>query len=298
MMDSKQDKGELTLIRGIGAIKKRWLKTAGIRTLADLATASIESIAHPLRQHGYTVSEPEIGNWIAQARALAVQIEADAEPNLSESSDAGVATAWETIATLTVELQTRLVNGQLEQRTIAHHQGSGSQHTWSGHELDPLQPWLVEHLQAFPHQAMVSPSPATIDIEGVRILPSATTRVWMTAEKNRPLLGGAIAARDPFALEASLQFTGVSKHLHQIVYRTRCYARHLATGQVIVLGDEIANVPCGDNCGYVVFLRDLMLPQAGVYRLKLEVSLENAPANPACFKIPLLEVTSVEAGVL
>ena len=60
---------DLTLIRGIGSAYARRLEAAGIKTLADLASANPIEIAQVVQLKEWQNAEPE--KWIAEAKSLA-----------------------------------------------------------------------------------------------------------------------------------------------------------------------------------------------------------------------------------
>ena len=60
---------DLTKIRGIGVVRKRWLNSLGIHTIADLAQASVDELIAQAKQEGRSLSQEELTDWITQAQA-------------------------------------------------------------------------------------------------------------------------------------------------------------------------------------------------------------------------------------
>jgi hypothetical protein len=69
-------------------------------------------------------------------------------------------------------------------------------------------------------------------------------------------------------------------------------ARHLATGEVIQLGEARLNAIGGTVSTFTLWLRDMLLHRTGGYRLRFSATVENLPATPALFKVPVIELAS------
>jgi len=300
----EKERSTLAAIRGIGAIKKQWLKALGIVTVQDLATAVAESIAADFKRKGRAISHQEIAAWIAQAQALVLESSAPCEtaedakktqlPGQDESLSAiAVAPAtdlWQTIAAFKVEFQTLQGTAQPEQRTIVRHIETNAIATWSGIESEQIPHWLLDQLNT--DKLLATKEPVALEITQLRMVPSHRNGVVMIANKTRRLFPGSIQTGEPFTLEASMCFsgqpTGVARK--QLVYRAQCQAHNLSSGITTDLGDTIANVPIGNQASYTALFPDISLQQPGAYRLKVCITLQNAVAVPACFKVPMLQV--------
>jgi hypothetical protein len=114
----------------------------------------------------------------------------------------------------------------------------------------------------------------------------------MVADKTSPSFPGAIHTAEPFALEVSMQFAGLPEadQQNQVAYRVQCLARHLATGETNSLGDVTAHISLANDSSYSVLLPSLRLLQPGLYRLKVLVTLQDAPTALGHFKVPMLQV--------
>lgn len=313
---------ELTKIRGIGAAKKQWLAALSIRTVRELAHASADEIESGFRSEGHPACRSEIEAWIAQAQRLVAERSLQRSVALSEKlppavetnapAHTGLAVAamaadngrsepesiWRSQASFTLAFQTRRLAGQIEQRAVLHHLETNTVETWSGSEPDQLQQWITARLSAqgpFPlsdAQLGVPPS-IGLEVTQLRILPSRQRSVPMQVDKAHRLFPEPIVARELFGLEVSLGLAGVASTAidpQQIVYQLQCQARHLATGVVLNLGETIVNVPFCDQASYKAMLSEMMLPEPGVYRLQVVVTLQNSSASPSCFKVPMLQV--------
>jgi len=319
----------LAAIRGIGSMKKQWLKSLGIVTIQDLAAASAEAIATHFKQEGRAIATSEIDEWIAQAQALVLEWSSPGaaaetsksaplpdllspEPlltnmQLSESDEPLVAIAapvsidpvpvaealgdrWQTIATFTVEFQTQQGDGQTENRTIVRHVKTDAVSAWSGIESEQIPQWILDQLNT--DKPLETNAPVVLEITQLRMVSSQRIGAPMVANKTHRLFPSSIKAGEPFTLEASMCFSGLPASFarQQLVYRAQCQAHNLSSGVTTDLGDTIANVPIGDKASYTALFPDLSLQQPGAYRLKVLVTLQNAVAVPACFKVPMLQV--------
>lgn len=316
---NSKDRSDLTQIRGIGVVRKRWLNGLGIATIADLAQASADAIEAQAKHEGRTLSRDELEEWIAQAQVHHVQASLEqAEPSPMADAIAaapdptpqarGQAAAeadpeadpelspWQSFASFQVNYQTRQVNGRLEQRLVAHHLETDEMESWANFETDLIQQWMGDRLRVTlpsPH-AESSPETALMmaEITQLRVLQPDWMRLPMVADKNNPIFSEAIHRAEPFALEVSMQFAGLPKTppKHQLAYRVQCLTRHLATGETDSLGDVTAQVSPSEDATYTVLLPPLKLLEPGIYRLKVLVTPQQASAVLGQFKVPMLEV--------
>ncbi len=58
-----KNRNDLTQIRGIGAIRKRWLHSLGVYTIADLAQASVDAIEAQSKDDARILSRDELEGW-------------------------------------------------------------------------------------------------------------------------------------------------------------------------------------------------------------------------------------------
>lgn len=308
-------RSDLTQIRGIGAIRKRWLHSLGISTIADLAQASAEAIEAQSKGDA-RFSRDEVDGWIAQAQALQVSLElADASPAIKASTaahDANPLTedqtaaaadpaleTWDSIAAFQVNYQTRSLGQVTEQRLVVQQLGTDAAESWSTFDTNRLQQWMRDRLEMSlsplqtPLQTELAMQTAiAIEIPQLRLMQPHYMRQPMTVVPNSPLFSDTIQTAKPFALEVSMQFVGLTDAHQgkQVAYRVQCLALNLATGATESLSDLTTNVSLDDRSRYSVLLPSLLLRQPGLYRLKVLVTLQQAPATLGQFKVPMLQV--------
>jgi hypothetical protein len=311
---------DLTQIRGIGMVRKRWLNSLGINTIANLAHASADAIEAQAKTDGRSLSRDELEEWIAQAQVLHVQASlkqepsdqaagaiasaSDPQPRSGEQSDVTAEhvtaehnpTDWETFASFKVDYQTRWMNGKPEQRFVAHHLETDEIASWSESETELMQQWLRDRIEGVLPSTLTSPvrmsPPVTAKITQLRVMQPHYMSYPMVADQNIPIFSDAIQTDEPFALEVSMQFAGLAEvnPAKQVAYRVQCLARNLETGITESLGDVTAHVSPSNDAVYKVLLPSLMLPRPGTYRLKVIVALQHAPAALGQFKVPMLQV--------
>lgn len=298
-----RDGSDLTTIRGIGAIRKRWLNALEIYTIADLANASIDEIEAGAKRDGRSISRSELEEWIAQAqkqradasvpRAESLMGSAAAleNPAISpEEPSEEQAGSWNVIASFQVEYQTQQVEGKLEQRTVIRQIGTDALEDWPNFETQLIQHWMGDRVE----DALAQSQPGLSvlpEITQLRVMQFGQNGRSMTADKIHPLFASAIQMGEPFALEVAMQFAELAETtLKQTAYKVHCTARELSTGLTDTLGEITAIVSLADNT-YKVLLPELMLPRPGIYRLKVFVTLQNAlEKSSSCFKVPMLQV--------
>ncbi|XGV95159.1 MAG: hypothetical protein ACAF41_20720 [Leptolyngbya sp. BL-A-14] len=316
---------DLTQIRGIGVVRKRWLNSLGINTIADLAQASANDIEAQAKRDGRTLSRDELEEWIAQAQVHHVEasLEQGVSPNVVEAiapvggskrldqergdaEDEHALMVWDSVASFKVAYQTRQVNGKTEQRLVAHHLEGDAVASWSDLETDQMQQWMRDRIEASRPAPQINSLIVTLPVEAeitqLRVMQPHYMSRPMVADQNSPIFPDAIQTIEPFALEVSMHFTGLTDtgladtrltgahQGNQIAYRVQCLARHLATGETDCLADVTAHVSRSDDATYKVLLPSLLLQQPGTYRLKVLVTLQHSPAALGQFKVPMLQV--------
>jgi hypothetical protein len=316
---NQKDHSDLTHIRGIGAIRKRWLHSLGIDTIAALAQASADAIEAQARSDGRSLSRDELEAWIAQAQVQHVKasleqvepphvVEAIAPASdanrLDERADAETEhdlADWGPMASFKVDYQTRSVDGAPEQRLVVRHLETDTVKSWADFETDLMHQWMRDRIEAsrppLPTEnsltaATPGATPISAEITQLRVMQSHHMGHPMVADKNSPIFSDAIQTTEPFALEVSMQFAGLTETTpeKQVAYRVQCLARNLSTGATDHLGEVTAHVSLASNSTYKVILPSLLLRQPGTYRLKVLVTLQQAPAAFGHFKVPMLQV--------
>jgi len=310
-VDSKSDhnnnSSDLTTIRGIGVSRKRWLNSLGIYTIAELSQASVHELESQLKKDGRLPSHNELEEWIAQARSATAthqqpeppSHEPDVlpEPELTAAPALTAASTpdWNSVAAFKVEYQTRQTANKLEQRTVIYHFETGTTESWTDFESQSVQPWMLDQIKTTVSQPEIASS-VIPEITQLKLIQPCQSGQAMSASKTQPLFFGEVQADESFALEVSIKFTELTDtHTHeQIAWKVKCVVYDVSTASTTTLGEVIVNVPLANNSSYNALLPELMLPHAGIYRLKVFVSLQNqlaanAEATSGCFKVPILQ---------
>ncbi len=306
---SKKNDSDLTTIRGIGASRKRWLNSLGIYTIAELSQASAAALEAQPKADGRVPSRSELEEWIAQAQNVMATHrptelpypQSARTPQTPEIELAVPACAvpppidWNSLATFKVEYQTRQAADKLEQRTVIHHLETGTTECWEDLEVQSIQPWMLGHIKTTASPAETACT-ATPEITQLRLIQPGQSRQAMIASKTQPLFSGDIQADQPFALEAAIEFTELAEANlpEQIACQVQCVVYDISTGATATLGDVTVNIPLANNPSYYALLPELMLPHAGIYRLKVVANLQsqraaNTEATSGCFKVPILQ---------
>ncbi len=322
MPNDDSDKNQLGIIRGLRAAKIQWLNSVDIYTIEDLAQTSAKELAGQLKSLGYGVSlgevagwiaqaqESQIEGWIAQAQELAPVSQADPEPEVIDDAIKIPTTRdWQAIAAFSiashnsfaVEFQTCQIDGITEQRTIVLHRETKKREVWPSIDQERLQRWILGQIKANLHQeaiileTCVTDAPIAVEIAQLQFFQVDGPHLPMIADRSNPLFPDALLAEKPFDLKLFIQLPerAIAKLANQlIVLHVSCEARHLATGETFQLGETRMNAIGGTTSSFTLWLRDMLLQRTGGYRLRLSATIENLPATPALFKIPVLELAS------
>jgi hypothetical protein len=178
---------------------------------------------------------------------------------------------------------------------VIHHLETGATECWEDLEAQSIQPWMLGHIKTTASPAETACT-ATPEITQLKLIQPCQSGQAMSAIKTQPLFFGEVQADESFALEVSIKFTGLTDtHTHeQIAWKVKCVVYDVSTASTTTLGEVIVTVPLANNSSYNALLPELMLPHAGIYRLKVFVSLQNqlaanAEATSGCFKVPILQ---------
>lgn len=193
---------------------------------------------------------------------------------------------WRMLTSFQVEFQTRRVNDCTEQRLLIHNLHTGAIEIWSGLETEQLQQWITE--QTCPKLPL-----ATVQIQQVQVW-QAPQPGTVTTVGDRSLQ--AIRANHPFTLKILSQFKELPIELNDgsIVCQVQCSARNLATGEILDLQNnraEFYTVKTSTEAGtYQSQLPEMTLPESGVYRLSVALSILECPDLSTLFRPTALRV--------
>lgn len=303
---------DLTQIKGIGPVRKQWLKeTFSIRTYEDLAALSPKEIESKLQAEGRITSRSDIEKWLAQARELAATAEQPvaSEESLSESgmsqelNPSYKTQVWRPIASFVVEFQKRtIVEQQAEYRTMVHHSETDTDAPgWPGLESNQLCKWMIEQmsdeLKSGSPKRDVPATPAApvtssqLIVSQIQVFqPQNTLAPAAIANANQPLQG-TIKRSVPFALDATFRLPEplIVHSEQQITYSAQFSAITRPGHSALHLGEtEPVSLVTGQSI-YSARLPDIIL-QPGTYALRVIVLLKGTVMSVSFLEIPLLQV--------
>ncbi len=306
LMNSGYEVGDdLTVIKGIGPARQRWLReSANVRTFQDLIALSADEIESRLKEEGQVISRNEIEGWLAQARELA--------PTATTSAVEG---EWRSFAAFVVQFQEREADaGEEEQRITVEHIRVAQNGTWLEDDTDKkrtaiegewLYPWMLNQLGKRFQRVLepdeepsvtvapaapirISPWQVKVEVTGIKI--SQRGQAWQPIGSTRESYQGSVIGSQPFALEVSFDLTGtdvtdITKR--RVTYQARCYAHDQSTGRRICLGDTHPGRVVGTKKSYTATLHRVTLAP-GTYRLEILMELQDRPPALGYLEVPLL----------
>ncbi len=309
MNSSKKKPDDLTVIKGIGPARQKWLRESlDVITFADLAARSVAEIEARLKADNQIASQSTIETWIAQARehaeaaraAETVEAVTGEQENYpaagandsAEGNDGGPAPAkkrkdgWTPFASFVVEFQERGVAGQaLEFRTTVHHIEADSGTNWPGIEREKHCSWMLEQVQdrvsaaaeadqppaAEPAEAPVpaARAPVKLQISGVRAFQPPQAEKPVGGGQNGQPFEGRIRAHQPFALQMRFDLKGDGA-AELTETPARCQAR-------FYIQDE--------STGESIHLGDAQPARLAKGQLTYTVTLSEATSVPGSFRL-------------
>jgi hypothetical protein len=299
MNSSVNSYDDLTVIKGIGQAREKWLQdTFNIRTYKDLAELSVSKIESKLKAEGKIVSRSAIESWITEARELipeSVALEqiddqptpGDVARNLNSS---GRQNGWKPFATFLVYFQKREnKEHELAFQTLVHFMEEDRETSWPGIEINGISAWLLRQISdhvEFPNdkaaKKVIQPelsaektiSDAEIKIDQVRIFQPAGSGSPTYKFEAEQLLAGELESDIPFKLEVDFDLKGDSAgkvSREGIACIARCFEYNNNTKDSALL---VESAPQNLEAGKLAYTFDL--PKAnlssGDYRLVLLVT--------------------------
>ncbi len=321
--NSKDDPAgdDLTVIKGIGPARQAWLKEVfAIRSYADLAALSVDRVEAALKDEKRAmVTRSDIQGWLVQAKELAAASGATASnkpspssPSEEENADGKAEPAWTPFASFVVEYRCREAEEPANRhQTHIHHIEGDVSETWQGLQGEALGPWMLDHAERLAepeHEPETAQSdeidePDALDVTlpdsadiGVQIT-EVRIRKPNHAEASSPVgtgqqAFGPIRNMAPFALDADFELIGsdaADLTARAIPYICQFYARDLATGASVHLGDSIPATLITGQLGYRASLYFARLP-AGAYRVHVLVIMQTSPPLPGHVDLSVLQV--------
>jgi hypothetical protein len=241
-----------------------------------------------------------------ESESCELMIESDDAQNKENYCSSIEEDEWQSFASFKVEFQSRQRQGHLEeQRLTVHCLETEQSQVWSSLERDSLQDsfiahlpqWMLERISEGMQQSSDAQSPVaallvSVEIDQIRLFQPLQTRKPMVVQKSSRVFPYAIASSQPFALELSFSLAGLNAAnvaKKQVAYHAQVYACHRVTGAIALLSDAELGTLTEGQLSYQAKLAPALL-EPGIYRLQAIVKLQDVPATPGGFKVPLLQV--------
>lgn len=300
MKSSEKARDDMTMIRGIGAARQRWLKESlNVRTYQDLAVLSADEIESQLRADGFIPSRKAIEDWLSQARELAARGEANSPPRED---------GWKPFASFVVEFQTRDGEGQpVDRRTAVHHMEKDAGTYWAGIQNATLCQWMLDQIrseagldreeyeapEAQPDEEPTAGEPyARIVINRLRAFQPPGSGMPAHIIEAGKRFQGSVKGNEPLTFEVDFELTGPAAAdltSNQIECRARSYVYDQTSNRSTDLGEAEPKAFREGEFAYTLTLPEAVL-QPGGYRLFVLVTPASTIAVPDYFEVPALQV--------
>jgi hypothetical protein len=319
---SEQKRDDLTVIKGIGTVRQRWLADVfGVYTFADLAAVSVDEVEAVAREEGIILSRSKILSWIEQANELlaltsdlavmeeengAAESEAEngvpawvADLRENNGIDPGIkAEVWKPIASFVVEFQESVHEGRpAECRTAVHHIEADVGTTWPGIEKTQLCQWMEQRASIKeikePVPAVIVPqqeTAATLRVTKARLLQSPDYSATLNVpDVERPFMGH-VNHEKPITLEVDFELSESASEgkLAPLEYKAQCHVHNLMSRKKAFFLDMKATSPTDEDPAYKSTLLEVLL-EPGMYKLGILVSGKR-PLRVNYFELPKLNV--------
>ena len=327
--ENSEEQDDLTRIRGIGQVKQQWLQELlNIRTIQELAIASVEEITAAFAAAGRNIFRREVEEWVTQARTLitesSTQQPEDLSPQTQEPTPASAPAqpqalvnqsslesleiqdsieddaTWETITNFTVTVQTRRIAAQIEHQVLFYDSRTNITKTESGINYERIHPWIMAQVsQVLPVLSLGERTPivTSLAVSQIHLFqpPESNTPITIdvTSSSNAPSHTAFVLVADqPFTVALSLRLSDIiaTPTANQpIACQVIVRVRNLTSRTTALLGDPQQVELSPDQLSYTVQLPETQLT-AGMYRLQVVATLAGIVATPAYLEIPLLQV--------
>jgi hypothetical protein len=299
MNSSGNSYDDLTVIKGIGKAREKWLRdTFKIHTYRDLTDLSVSKIESQLKAEGKIVSRNAIEGWIKEANEFIPEVAAseriddrptpgDMARNLNSS---GHQNGWKPFATFLVYFQKRENKEQeIAFQTLVHYMEEDRETSWSGIEINGISAWLLRQISDHvdysndvaptkieepEESAQKALSNAEIKIDQVRIFQPAGADTPAHQFETEQLLKGELESNRPFRLEVDFALTGESARevsKEGIACMARCYEYDNNTKASALLAEAKHLNLKAEKLTYTIDLPEASL-SSGDYRLVVMVT--------------------------
>ena len=206
---------------------------------------------------------------------------------------------WRSLATFSIEFQTRQIEDQIEKRIIAHYTEGDSSRTWSDRETEQLRQWMLAQISQGRQpeteteiESAGAISPVKVEIGRLWAFQPPQSGVPIVITEAGQSFPGFIRSREPFVLEILFRLTGqtlAETSRAHITYQVQASLRNHSTGATTSLVDTPINTLVEDQPAYIATIPGTtLLP--GIYRLQVLATLQGILATPGYFETSLLQV--------
>jgi hypothetical protein len=319
MKTNENRKDDLTKINGIGPVRQKWLQeTLAVFSYGDMAALSVDLVEESLKANKKIASHSEIEGWIKKAGELAALTKSspsslESEPEVSATKDAfqNAESGWRDVGVFIMKYQSRRMDsGEVKKQILVQHVPVSQNGTWRDDlalpvpiEAEHLNEWMKEQIEV-PRQ----PEPTTIvepvigageenldvQLEITQVRAVQESGLELTFPLGKPFSGirKSLKAENQFALWVSLKLHGddASKVTDKNgIYFTRCYAKNLANGERLNLGDSQPESLVAGELDYISVLKNISLVP-GAYRLNVIAELRGRQSVMVFLELPLVQV--------
>ncbi len=218
---------------------------------------------------------------------------AKAQTQTPEKSPAGQ--GWSSLASFTLEFQTREFAEQPEQQVIVQRIDGEQSRVWATLNDEAIYRWILDQVDeilegSLSHKLSPATQPA-IEITQIRCLQPATVAAGIIFDTAHAIPSSILHSNEPVVLEVSFQLAGMESTdlTPQTHYQIQGKFHNRITPDDIPLRlNQSAHLIEGQS-SYTVRLPEVtLLP--GLYRLEIAATLPNPAIPPATLHIPVLQV--------
>lgn len=225
-----------------------------------------------------------------QSHGSAIELKPEERPKGEPTQE------WATIASFTLEFQSRVVADRQDQQVIVQYIEGDQEKVWTALDDDTIYPWVLNRvnnaLEKLPKNQQPEVAPSIIEITQIRFLQPLHAVTAMVVDEANSLLRDALRSSDPIALEVTFKLAGldVAELIQQALpYQIQGKFHNRVTGANIPIGSNQSSHLIEDQRSYTIRLPEVQLAP-GPYQLQIVATLHHASVPPALFEIPILQV--------